>query len=325
MIIARTPLRISIGGGGSDLPSYYERFGGSFISAAIDKYVYIAINKIFTDEYLIRYSSQERVTDPDEIRHPIVREVMKLHRLDPIEIVSLADIPAGTGLGSSGSFTVCLLRAIYAYKRELVTTSSLAEEACHIEMNLLKEPVGKQDQYIAAYGGITCFDIDKGGQVSVSPLALTNRALHDLEDHLVLFFTGYSRSASSLLADQNTKSQAGDDEMIKNLQFVVELGHQIKKALLAGDNRKFAELMHEHWLHKRKRSSGMSNDNINRWYDAAKANGAVGGKLVGAGGGGFLLFYADDVAGVRQAMAGEGLEEVRFKFDFDGSTILSRD
>jgi D-glycero-alpha-D-manno-heptose-7-phosphate kinase len=325
MIIARTPLRISIGGGGSDLPSYYERFGGSFISAAIDKYVYIAINKIFTSEYLIRYSSQERVTSFDEIRHPIVREVMKLHRLDPIEIVSLADIPAGTGLGSSGSFTVCLLRAIYAYKRELITTSSLAEEACHIEMNLLQEPVGKQDQYIAAYGGITCFDVERDGRVSVSPLALTNRALHDLEDHLVLFFTGYSRSASSLLADQNSKSQAGDDDMIKNLQFVVELGQQIKNALLAGDNRKFAELMHEHWLHKRKRSSGMSNDSINRWYDAARANGAVGGKLVGAGGGGFLLFYADDVAGVRQAMAGEDLEEVRFKFDFDGSTILSRD
>jgi D-glycero-alpha-D-manno-heptose-7-phosphate kinase len=325
MIIARTPLRISIGGGGSDLPSYYERFGGSFISAAIDKYVYIAINKIFTNEYLIRYSSQERVMSPDEIRHPIVREVIKLHGLDPLEIVSLADIPAGTGLGSSGSFTVCLLRAIYAYKRELITTSSLAEEACHIEMNLLQEPVGKQDQYIAAYGGITCFDVEKSGRVAVSPLALSNHALHDLEDHLVLFFTGYSRSASSLLADQNTKSQAGDDEMIKNLQFVVELGHQIKNALLAGDNRKFAELMHEHWLHKRKRSSGMSNDNINRWYDAAKANGAVGGKLVGAGGGGFLLFYADDVAGVRQAMAREGLEEIRFKFDFDGSTILSRD
>jgi D-glycero-alpha-D-manno-heptose-7-phosphate kinase len=325
MIIARTPLRISVGGGGSDLPSYFERFGGAFISAAIDKYIYIAINKTFTKEYSIRYSSQERVTNPAEIRHPIVREIMKLHRLDPLEIVSVADIPAGTGLGSSGSFTVCLLRAIYAYKRELVTTSSLAEEAFHIEMNLLNEPVGKQDQYIAAYGGITCFNIDKGGQVSVSPLALTNRALHDLEDHLVLFFTGYSRSASTLLADQNTKSQAGDDEMIKNLHFVVELGREIKKALIAGENRKFAELMHEHWLHKRRRSSGMSNENINRWYDVAKANGAVGGKLVGAGGGGFLLFYADDVTGVRQAMASEGLEEVRFKFDFDGSTILSRD
>jgi len=325
MIIARTPLRISIGGGGSDLPSYYERHGGAFISAAIDKYIYIAINKTFTKDYSIRYSSQERVSSFDEIRHPIVREVMKLHRLDPIEIVSLADIPAGTGLGSSGAFTVCLLRAIYAYKRELVTTASLAEEACHIEMNLLQEPVGKQDQYIAAYGGITCFDIDRDGRVSVSPLALTNRALHDLEDHLVLFFTGYSRSASSLLADQNSKSQAGDDDMIKNLQFVVELGHQIKKALLVGDNGKFADLMHEHWLHKRKRSFGMSNDSINRWYDVAKANGAVGGKLVGAGGGGFLLFYADDVAGVRQAMTSEGLEEVRFKFDFDGSTILNRD
>ena len=325
MIIARTPLRISIGGGGSDLPSYYERHGGAFISAAIDKYIYIAINKTFTKDYSIRYSSQERVSSFDEIRHPIVREVMKLHRLDPIEIVSLADIPAGTGLGSSGAFTVCLLRAIYAYKRELVTTASLAEEACHIEMNLLQEPVGKQDQYIAAYGGITCFDIDRDGRVSVSPLALTNRALHDLEDHLVLFFTGYSRSASSLLADQNSKSQAGDDDMIKNLQFVVELGHQIKKALLVGDNGKFADLMHEHWLHKRKRSFGMSNDSINRWYDVAKANGAVGGKLVGAGGGGFLLFYADDVAGVRQAMTSEGLEEVRFKFDFDGPTILNRD
>jgi D-glycero-alpha-D-manno-heptose-7-phosphate kinase len=325
MIIARTPLRISIGGGGSDLPSYYERYGGAFVSAAIDKYVYIAINKTFTREYSIRYSSQERVNNPDEIQHPIVRAVLNLHRLDPLEIVSLADIPAGTGLGSSGSFTVCLLKAIYAYKRELVTTSSLAEEACHIEMNLLKEPVGKQDQYIAAYGGITCFDVDKGGQVTVSPLALTNKALHDLEDRLLLFFTGYSRSASSLLSDQNIKSQAGDDEMIKNLQFVVELGQQIRKALLVGNNRRFADLMHEHWLHKRKRSSGMSNDKINRWYDAATANGAVGGKLVGAGGGGFLLFYADDVAGVRQAMANEGLDEVRFKFDFDGSTILNRD
>jgi D-glycero-alpha-D-manno-heptose-7-phosphate kinase len=325
MIIARAPLRISIGGGGSDLPSYYERFGGFFISAAIDKYIYIGINKAFTNEYVIRYSSQERVGDSNEILHPIVREAIKLHGLAPLEIVSLADIPAGTGLGSSGSFAVCLLRAIYAHKRELVTTSSLAEEACHIEMNLLKEPVGKQDQYIAAFGGITCFEIETAGQVKASPLAITNSGLHDLEDHLLLYFTGYSRSASTLLADQKAKSQAGDDEMIKNLQFVVELGHEIRKALLAADNRKFAQLMHEHWLYKRRRTSGMSNDNINRWYDAAMANGAVGGKLVGAGGGGFLLFYAEDTAGVRQAMAREGLEEVRFKFDFDGATILIRD
>jgi D-glycero-alpha-D-manno-heptose-7-phosphate kinase len=325
MIITRTPLRISIAGGGSDLPSYYEQFGSFFISAAIDKYIYIGINKIFTKEYSIRYSSQERVTDPAQIRHPIFREAIQLHRLDPLEIVSLADIPAGTGLGSSGAFTVGLLRAIYAHKRELVTTSSLAEEACHIEMDLLKEPVGKQDQYIAAFGGVTCFEIEKSGQVSVSPLAITNPSMHDLEDHLVLFFTGYSRNASTLLADQKLKSQASDDDMIKNLHFVVELGREIKKALIAGDNRAFANLMHEHWLRKRKRSSGMSNDDINRWYDAAMANGALGGKLVGAGGGGFLLFYAENPKGVRDAMAREGLEEVRFKFDFDGSTILIRE
>ena len=325
MILTRTPLRISIGGGGSDLPSYYERFGSFFISAAINKYVYIGINKTFTSEYNIRYSSQERVADPGQLRHPIIREAIKLHNLGPLEIVSLADIPSGTGLGSSGSFTVGLLRAIYAYKRELVTTSSLAEEACHIEMNLLNEPVGKQDQYIASFGGLTCFEIDKGGQVTVSPLAVTNAAMHDLEDHLVLFFTGYSREASSLLADQKKKSEVSDEDMINNLHFVVELGREIKKTLIAGDNRAFAKLMHEHWLRKRTRSSGMSNDRINRWYDAAKANGAVGGKLVGAGGGGFLLFYAEDPKGVRETLAREGLEEVRFSFDFDGSTVLIRE
>ena len=322
MIIVRAPLRLSIGGGGSDLPSYYERFGSFFISAAIDKYIYIGINKIFTNEYNIRYSSQERVTDPDQIRHPIVREAIKRHQLDPLEIVSLADIPAGTGLGSSGAFTVGLLRAIYAYKRELVTTSSLAEEACHIEMDLLGEPVGKQDQYIAAFGGLTCFEIDRGGQVTVSPLAIKSESMHDLEDHLVLFFTNYSRTSSVLLSDQKAKLQTSSDDMIKNLHFVVELGKEIKKALIAGDNRAFASLMHEHWLHKRKRSSGMSNDNINRWYDAAMANGALGGKLVGAGGGGFLMFYAQNKAGVRHAMREAGLEEVRFRFDFEGTKIL---
>jgi D-glycero-alpha-D-manno-heptose-7-phosphate kinase len=322
MIIVRAPLRLSVGGGGSDLPSYYERFGSFFISAAIDKYIYIGINKIFTNEYNIRYSLQERVTDPDQIQHPIVREAVKRHQLGPLEIVSLADIPAGTGLGSSGAFTVGLLRAIYAYKRELVTASSLAEEACHIEMDLLGEPVGKQDQYIAAFGGLTCFEIDQGGQVTVSPLVIKSESLHDLEDHLVLFFTNYSRTASVLLSDQKAKLQTSNDDMIKNLHFVVELGKEIKKALIAGDNRAFASLMHEHWLHKRKRSSGMSNDNINRWYDAAMSNGALGGKLVGAGGGGFLMFYAQDKAGVRHAMREAGLEEVRFRFDFEGTKVL---
>lgn len=325
MIIARTPLRISIGGGGSDLPSYYEKFGGFFISAAINKYIFIGINKTFTKDYTIRYSSQERVNEPSAIHHPIIREAVRLHRPGPLEIVSLADVPAGTGLGSSGAFTVGLLKALYAYKREPVMTSSLAEEACHIEMNLLKEPVGKQDQYIAAYGGLTCFDIDKEGKVEVSPLAISTAGMHDLEDHLLLFFTGYSRSASDLLADQKAKSQANNKDMIENLHFVVELGHEIKKALVAGDTRTFGRHMHEHWLHKKKRSFGMSNDKINHWYDAGMANGAIGGKLVGAGGGGFLLFYAEDAKGVREIMAKEGLEEFRFQFDFDGSTVTTRE
>jgi D-glycero-alpha-D-manno-heptose-7-phosphate kinase len=325
MIMARAPLRISLGGGGSDLPSYYVQFGGFVISAAIDKYVYVGMNKTFANEYFIRYSLQERVKDPGDIHHPVVREAIKLHGIGPIELVSVADVPAGTGLGSSGAFAVSLLRAIYAYKRELVTSSSLAEEACHIEMDILQEPIGKQDQYIAAFGGISCFEIERSGRVEVSPLAITKAGLHDLEDHLVLFFTGYARSASALLTRQHSLSQAGDDDMIKALHFAVELGREVKKALLAGDNRAFASLMHQHWLRKRERLSGTSNHNIDRWYDAAMANGALGGKLVGAGGGGFLIFYADDVAGVRQAMTQEGLEEVRFRFDFDGSVVLVRE
>jgi D-glycero-alpha-D-manno-heptose-7-phosphate kinase len=324
MIISRTPLRISIGGGGSDLPSYYREHGGFFISAAIDKYVYIGINRTFANDYIIRYSSQERVKSPGEITHPIVREVMIAHQVGPVEIVSLADVPAGTGLGSSGSFTVGLLRAVYGYKRETITVPTLAEEACDIEIQKLKEPVGKQDQYIAAFGGITCFELDRDGAVKAYPLALPNSTLHDLEDHLLLFFTGYARSASAILKHQQHKSETNDKGMRENLQSIVELGLEIKAALSKGDAFAFADLMHEHWLRKRNRSPGMSNDDIDLWYSAARANGARGGKLVGAGGGGFLLLYCNDPTGVRRAMSDFGLSEVRFKFDFDGSVILHR-
>jgi D-glycero-alpha-D-manno-heptose-7-phosphate kinase len=324
MIISRTPLRISVGGGGSDLPSYYRENGGFFISAAIDKHVYIGINRTFAHDYILRYSSQERVKSPMEIAHPIIREVLGAHNIGPVEIVSLADVPAGTGLGSSGSFTVGLLRAIYGYKRETVTVSMLAEEACSIEIEKLKEPVGKQDQYIAAFGGITCFEIDRDGAVKAYPLALPNAALHDLEDHLLLFFSGYARSASAILRDQQIKSDLKDKDMRSNLGSIVELGLEIKSVLSKGDTLAFADLMHEHWLHKRARSPGMSNQNIDLWYDTARANGARGGKIVGAGGGGFLLLYCTDPAGVRRTMAELGLEEIRFKFDFDGSIILHR-
>ena len=326
MLITRTPLRISIGGGGTDLPSYYERRGGFFISAAIGKYMFIAINRTFTDDYLIKYSELERVGSVDEIDHRIVKAVLSEHDLGPgLEIVSTADIPAGAGLGSSGAFTVGLLRAVYAMKREHVTPSALAEEASRIEIEILGEPVGKQDQYIAAFGGLTCFEVEPDGRVATSPLAVTNETLHELEERLLLFFTGYSRSAGEILADQHERSQADEQEILDNLDRTKELGRQIRSALEDGEARRFGELMHEHWQGKRARSQGISNPDIDRWYERAIGSGAVGGKLVGAGRGGFLMFYADDPPALRAAMGEEGLSEARFSFDFDGSTVLVRD
>jgi D-glycero-alpha-D-manno-heptose-7-phosphate kinase len=326
MIITRTPLRISIGGGGTDLPSYYERMGGFVISAAINRYVYIALHKTFVPNYIIKYSTMEVVEQLEKIQHPIVREAFKLHGIKPyIEMLSSADIPSGTGLGSSGSFTTGLLKAIYQHKREHITTQALAEEACHIELGLLKEPIGKQDQYIAAFGGLVCMEFDKKGQVSVSPLRISTETLHDLEDHLMMFFTGYSRSASKVLADQKDRTQDNDQKMLENLGFIKDLGYRIKDALESGKTQKFAELMHEHWLHKKARSQGISNEQINRWYDVGMANGALGGKLIGAGGGGFILFYAQDRNALRKAMAKEGLVEVRFSFDHEGSKVIVQD
>jgi D-glycero-alpha-D-manno-heptose-7-phosphate kinase len=326
MIITRTPLRISIGGGGTDLPSYYSRYGGFVISAAISRYLYITLHRTFKPNYIIKYSHLETVDAVDQIQHPIIREAFRLHSMQPyVEMVSMADIPAGTGLGSSGSFNIGLLRAIYAYKREHITTQSLAEEACHIELDLLKEPIGKQDQYIAAFGGLVCMEFNKDGQVHVSPLRIATETLHDLEDNLLMFFTGYSRSASNVLQDQKQRTEGEDAAMIENLNFTKELGRQIGKALEAGNTDEFARLMHEHWVHKKKRSSAISNDQISAWYDLARENGAAGGKLIGAGGGGFLLFYAEDRKRLRQAMADAGLVEVRFSFEQEGSKVIVSD
>jgi len=325
MIISRTPLRISLGGGGTDLPSYYSHDGGFVLSAAIDKYVYIGVNRTFTDDYFIKYSQLERVSDLDKIEHPIFREVLTLLNVDKsIEIVSMADIPAGTGLGSSGSFTVGLIRALYAHRREHIGAGDLAELACDIEINRLNEPVGKQDQYIASFGGLNCFEFRKDGTVDVEPLALSLSTLHDLDLNLVLFFTGYSRSASGILKDQSEKSTAGDLEMRKNLDETQALGRQIKLVLEQGSAEQFGYLMNEHWQRKRARSVGMSNPTIDELYELGMANGAVGGKLVGAGAGGFLMFYASDAGKLREAFRQRGLEEVVFRFDHDGSTILSR-
>jgi D-glycero-alpha-D-manno-heptose-7-phosphate kinase len=325
VIITRTPLRVSLGGGGTDLPSYYRRFGGLVVSAAITKYIYVAINRTFTDDYLLKYAAMERVTAPHEIEHPVLRAALTTHEVGPaVEIVSLADIPSGTGLGSSGSFTVGLLRALYAFRRNHIATDALAEEACSIEIDQLSRTVGKQDQYIAAFGGITCFQFNPDDTVEVSPVAMSVDTLHDLQEHLLLFFTGYSRDAESMLVDQHKRSDSADAEMLENLHATKDLGLTIKKKLEQGEPRAFGELMHEHWLIKRRRSAGMTSADIDRWYETAMDNGAVGGKLVGAGGGGFLMFYADDQDKVRSAMSAAGLTEVRFDFDHDGSQVLVR-
>jgi D-glycero-alpha-D-manno-heptose-7-phosphate kinase len=325
MLITRTPLRISIGGGGTDLPSFYRRHEGFVVSAAINKYMFIGLNRTFTDDYLLKYSGLERVRSVDAIQHSIIREVLRRHQLEPgLEIVSLADIPSGTGLGSSGSFTVGLLRAVHALKREHVTASALAEEAAYVEIDVLGEPVGKQDQYIAAFGGLTCFEFHSDDSVTATPLAVSQQTLHELEERLLLFFTGYARPAGAILADQRARTESEDAAMIENLKGTKELGRQICAALEAGRPAEFGRLMHEHWEQKRSRSPGMSNEAIDRWYREGLANGAIGGKLVGAGTGGFIMFYAESPSALRTAMASAGLPETRFSFDLDGSSIIVR-
>ena len=323
MIFARSPLRISLGGGGTDLPSYYRDHGGYLIAAAIDKYVYVTVMQPFSPGIYLKYSELEQVERVDQIRHPIIREALQLMNPDTaqIEITTLADIPSGTGLGSSGSFTTALLRALYAHQRRLVHTQELAEMACFIEIDRLGEPIGKQDQYIAAYGGITSFNFNPDDTVTVEPLSISEETLHDLEDNLLLFFTGLSRNASSILEDQNKRTQESDIDMLNNLHVVKELGLRSRRALEDGDTTLFGEIMREHWEHKKQRSSGMSNPQIDEWYEFAVNNGAVGGKLVGAGGGGFLMFYARDRDRLKQKMMKAGLEEVRFRFDFEGAVI----
>jgi D-glycero-alpha-D-manno-heptose-7-phosphate kinase len=324
MIITRSPLRITLGGGGTDLPSYYREHGGFVISAAIDRYVYVTVMRPFTAGIFLKYSRLERVQQVEQVQHPIIREAIRMldFRTPQLEITTLADIPAGTGLGSSGSFTTALLKALYAHRRRLVLPGELASLACEIEINRLQEPVGKQDQYIAAYGGITCFDFNPDESVQAYPLKISMETLFDLEDNILLFFTGFSRSAGSILQDQDRRTREVDLAMLRNMHYVKELGVRTRHALEAGDARQFGEIMHEHWLHKRQRSQGISNPQIDEWYELGRANGALGGKLVGAGGGGFLMFYAEDHRHLRQAMSRAGLEEVRFHFDFEGTRVL---
>jgi D-glycero-alpha-D-manno-heptose-7-phosphate kinase len=324
MIISRSPLRISLGGGGTDLPSYYQDHEGFLVAAAIDKYVYLTLHETFVQDIIIKYSQMERVASADKIEHPIIREALKMLEIKEtnLELTSMADIPAGTGLGSSGSFTTALLKTLHAYKKDLIHPEELAEQACRIELDLLKDPIGKQDQYIAAYGGLTCFTFQKDGKVHAEPLKVSTETLYNLEDNLLLFFTGYSRSASSILKEQDDQSKKKADDMLQNLHFVKDLGLQSRDALEKGDLLEFGRLMNVHWEYKKKRSGSMSNGQIDEWYELALRSGAVGGKVIGAGGGGFLMFYAEDKVRLRHALMAANLKEVRFRFDFEGTKIV---
>lgn len=320
VIFSRAPLRISLGGGGTDLPSYYSKHGGFLVSGAIDKYAYMLTHTTFQRRYRMKYSELEEVENVSDIRHPILRESLLRHWCgNPLEIASVADVPAGTGMGSSGAYTVCLLKGLARARRTAITPGDLAEAACAIEMDVLGEPVGKQDPYVAAHGGICAYTFRADGSVHVESLELDSAALRRMRDQLLLFYTGEARAASSMLADQDTRSKAGDAQMLENMHRTKELGLQSRELLRGGRLEEYAELMHEHWEHKRRRSPGMTDERIDGLYALARRNGAIGGKLVGAGGGGFLLVYTRRPEDTRQAMAAMNAPELAFDFEFSGA------
>jgi len=320
VIFSRAPLRISLGGGGTDLPSYYGEHGGYLISGSIDKYVYMLTHTVFQKRYRLKYSEMEEVDDPCDISHPIFRETLKRHwNGNPLEIAVVADVPAGTGMGSSGAFTVCLIKALSLAKRRSITAGDLAEAACEIELDILEEPVGKQDQYVSAHGGICAYTFAADGSVTVDPLDLDDTTQRRLRNNLLLFYTGEARSASAILADQVKRTSDSDQSMVENLHRTKEMGHRSRALLEAGDLESYGELMHEHWENKRRRSPGMTGERIDTLYTLARRSGCVGGKLVGAGGGGFLVVYAQRPEDTRQAMAAAGASELPFDFEFRGA------
>ena len=325
MIVTRTPTRIPLGGGGTDIRSYASRYGGFLISAAINRYVYITVNRRFEDSVRVSYSKTEIADRVDDIEHPIVREALRLLGLEGgVEIVSIADIPANTGLGSSGAFTVGLLNALHTFKRENVPAEILAEEASTILMDVLSEPIGVHDQYLAALGGMTSLTIDQDGTVLASRLATSDGIVEELEASLLLFYTGVKRSASEVLGDESRAISQGQDGVTAALHTVKEIGWQVREALETGNLRRFGELLDHHWQSKKRLSAKVSSDRIDRLYELARRNGALGGKIMGAGGGGFFMFYCEnhDKACLREAMAAEGLREMRFAIDFEGSKVL---
>ncbi len=326
MIITRAPLRIPLGGGGTDLPGYAAEFGGFILSAAIDKYVYVQLNTLKVEDFIrVKYSRTERVDDPAAIQHPLLRECLLHARLGGgVEISAMADIPGRTGMGSSGAFTVALLAALHAHRREHVSMQELAEEAYHVETARAGQPAGRHDHYLAAFGGVTCLEIETNGQVRVAPLQASRHTLEELRNCLLVFFTGIERESLDILGQQEADTRRHDPTVLDSLHAVKQLGYQVKAALEAGELDRFGRLLDQHWRTKKQRSGRMSNADIDRWYETALDAGALGGKIMGAGGGGFLLFYcpADRRAALRRTMATAGLREMSYQFDHEGARVL---
>ena len=325
MIVTRTPFRITLGGGGTDLPGYYSKHGGFVLAAALNKYMFVHVNTPIVDDLVrVQYSKSEMVRDVAELQHPLCREALRLFGIRrAIEVISMADVPAGTGLGSSSCYLVGLLNALHTLCRQPMTRQQLAEEACHIELDLLQKPIGKQDQYLAAYGGVTALHIAKDGTVDVESLALGPECLEDLESRILLFYTGLSRSTEEILAEQTRDLRKDTSSVASYYSQIKEIGVEIYTHLKRGNVRRFGEMLDEHWQAKKKLGSGIADARIDRLYEIARANGALGGKISGAGGGGFFLFYAEEgKKELRRAMEAEGLREMRFRIDFEGSKIL---
>jgi D-glycero-alpha-D-manno-heptose-7-phosphate kinase len=324
MILSRAPVRFSLGGGGTDLPSYCDAHGGFLVAAAIDKYIYVAANKRFYPNTLLKYAKTEEVERIEDIHHPLFREALRLVPVPPgVELVSIADLPANSGLGSSSSFTVALVNALHAYRREFVATEQLAREACQIEIDILKEPIGKQDQYISAYGGITAFTFEPGGGVTVERVPMKTEVVEDLEMNLLVFYSGIERRASDVLREQKKTIAGNKDDAVERMHRIKALGYETKRILTTGSIDQYGDLLHEHWMNKRKLAANMTDGTIDEHYEAARKAGAIGGKLMGAGGGGFFMFYVrpESRRRVYEVLVARGLKPLRFHFDFDGARI----
>lgn len=324
MIVTRTPLRLTLGGGGTDLFSYYSRFGGYVVTTAIDRCVYLVVKRMFEDKIRVSYSKTEIVESDEEVQHPLVREALRLlHLTKNVEIVSIADVPSNTGLGSSGSFTVGLLHALHVYKGDAVLPEQLAEEACRIQMEILREPEGKQDPYIAAMGGVVCLEIDLGGRVNASRVGVADEVLRELQNSLLFFYTGLKRSSMSVLQEQKRAVERDEGRVVEAMHRIKQIGWRVRSALEHGDVVEFGRLQQEHWQAKRQLSSVVTSSQIDHWYELGVQAGALGGKLMGAGGGGFLMFCCvDSRDGIRKAMAREGLREVNFRLAAEGSKAI---